>query len=160
MYKEIYEAKPFYGVNPAFVVFCIITVLITLLVIVFRKRVDRGVRCLISFIIVFLLFIISCQIYVTIDAKHKVYDEYQAGNYHIVEGRIDGYTLAEEGQPNLPDYFYVDDIEFQVPGFVSAWGYPLKKIDGGVLEDGMHVKIYYIHYKCENVIMKIEQLDL
>ena len=31
MYKEVYEAKPFYGVNPAFVIFCVITVLITLI---------------------------------------------------------------------------------------------------------------------------------
>ena len=71
---------------------------------------------------------------------------------------ISDYTTAEKSQPNLPDYFLVNDIEFQVPVFVSAWGYPLKKIDGGILENGMYVKIYYIKYKSENVIMKIEHL--
>ena len=159
MYKEIYEAKPFYGVNPAFVIFCVITVLITLLVIVFWKKVDTGVRCLVSAIIVFMFFIISCQAYTSIDAKRKVYNAYIAGEYLTVQGVISDYTLAEEGQPNLPDSFYVDGVEFSVPGFVSAWGYPLNRVNGGILEDGMCVRICYIPYKFENVIMKIEQLD-
>ncbi len=159
MHKVIYEAKPFYGVNPAFVIFCVITVFITLLVIVFWKKVDTGVRCLASAIIVFLLFIISCQAYTSIDAQRKVHNAYVAGEYLTVQGVISDYTLAEEGQPNLPDSFYVDGVEFSVPGFVSAWGYPLKRVDGGMLENGMCVKICYIPYKFENVIMKIEHLE-
>ncbi|MBO5418361.1 MAG: hypothetical protein J6A50_07155 [Clostridia bacterium] len=159
MYKEIYEAKPFYGVNPAFVIFCVITVLIALLVIVFWKKVDTGVRCLALAIIVFLFFIISCQAYTSIDAKRKVYHAYVAGEYLTVQGVISDYTLAEEGQPNLPDSFFVDGVEFSVPGFVSAWGYPLNRVNGGILEDGMCVRICYIPYKFENVIMKIEQLE-
>ena len=158
MYKKIYEAEPFYGANPAFVIFCAITVLITLLVIVFWKKVDTGVRCLSSAIIVFLLFIIFCQAYTSIDAKHKVYNAYVDGEYLTVQGVISDYTLAEEGQPNLPDSFYVDGVEFSVPGFVSAWGYPINRVNGGILEDGMCVRICYIPYKFENVIMKIEQL--
>ena len=159
MYKEVYEAKPFYGVNPAFVIFCITALLAVLLVIVFWKKIDIGVRCLSIAIIVFMLFIVSCQVYTAIDAKHKVYNAYIAGEYLTVQGVISDYTLAEEGQPNLPDRFYVDDIPFSVPGFVSAWGYPLKHADGGILEDGMRVRIYYVPYKFENVIMRIELID-
>lgn len=156
---KIYEARPFYGINPAFVILCIIIVVIAVLLFVFWKRVDIGVRCLISFITVFLLFIVFCQIYTSIDAKNKIYDEYKAGNYLIVEGIITDYTLAEEGQPNLPDNFTVNSVKFTVPGFVSTWGYPLKSVDGGVLKDGMKVRIHYITYKFENVIMMIEQLE-
>lgn len=159
MRRVIYEAKPFYGVNPAFVVFCIITALITLLLVIYWNEVDRGVHWFISFIIAFLLFIIFCQVYTSIDAKNKVYDEYEAGNYLVVEGTINDYILAEDGQPRLPDRFNVNDIEFSIPGFVSFWGYPLKSVDGGMLKNGMSVRIYYITYKFENVIMKLEQLD-
>ena len=135
MYKEIYEAKPFYGVNPAFVIFCVITVLITLLVIVFWKKVDTGVRCLVSAIIVFMFFIISCQAYTSIDAKRKVYNAYVAGEYLEIQGVISD------------------------PGFVSAWGYPLKQVDGGILQEGITVRICYIPYKYENVIMKLEVIE-
>lgn len=159
MYKEIYEAEPFYGVNPAFVIFCVITVLITLILIAFWRKIDRGSRFSYLFILIFFIFIIFCQVYTSIDAKHKVYNAYIAGEYLTVQGVISDYTLAEEGQPNLPDSFYVDGVEFSVPGFVSAWGYPLNRVNGGILDDGMCVRICYIPYKFENVIMKIEQIQ-
>lgn len=160
MYKEIYEAKPFYGVNTAFMVFCIITVIIIVLLVVFWKKIDIGGRCVLSFVTVFLLFVISCQIYVAIDARREVYDKYSSGEYSTVEGYIHGYNVQYDKFGNTKyDEFYVDGIRFIVPGFVSCWGYPLTKVDGGVLEDGMHVKINYIFYKCENVIMRLEQLE-
>ena len=61
MHKVIYEAKPFYGVNPVFLIFCIITVLIALLIVVFWTRVDIGVRCFSLAIITFLFFIIFLE---------------------------------------------------------------------------------------------------
>ena len=51
------------------------------------------------------------------------------------------------------------DRTVSVPGFVSAWGYPLKHADGGILEDGKRERIYYVPYKFENVIMRIESID-
>lgn len=159
MYKKIYEAQPVYGINPAFLILCLITILIVVLIVVFWGKVDKGVRCLSLAVAFFLLFIITCQVYTAIDAKRKVYDRYIAGEYLTVEGIITDYTLAEEGQPNLPDSFCVDEVNFSVPGFVSAWGYPLKRADGGILENGIYVRIYYIPYKFENVIMKMELLE-
>ena len=159
MYKLIYEARLYYGVNPAFVMLCLIPVFIIALLIIFWKKVDIGVRCFVSSIIVFILFIIFSQVYIAIDSKHKVYNAYVSGEYLTVEGVISEYTLAEEGQPNLPDSFYVNDVSFSVPGFVSIWGYPLKQVDGGILKDGIYVRICYIPYKFENVIMKLEILE-
>ena len=159
MYKLIYEARLYYGVNPAFVMLCLIPVFIIALLIIFWKKVDIGVRCFVSSIIVFILFIIFSQVYIAIDSKHKVYNAYVSGEYLTVEGVISEYTLAEEGQPNLPDRFYVNDVRFSVPGFVSIWGYPLKQVDGGILKDGIYVRICYIPYKFENVIMKLEILE-
>lgn len=156
MYKVVYEAKSFYGVNTAFAVFCAVVILMIILLLVFWKKVDVGVRCLISSVIAFMIFIISCQIYTAIDARNSIYDEYKNGKYLLVEGTISNYTLAEEGEPNLPDRFDVNGVEFQVPGFVSYWGYPLKRVNGGILENGINVRICYVSYKFENVIMKLE----
>ena len=154
----LYEAKSFYGVNATFIVLCVVTALVIVLLIVFWQKVDIGVRCLLSFIIVFFLFIIGCQIYIEIDARHKVYNEYIAGNYFEVEGEINDYTLAEKGQSRLPDYFDVAGVTFSVPGFVSEWGYPLNRANGGELEEGLYVRVCYVPYKFENVIMKLEIL--
>lgn len=156
---ELYVAESFYGINPVMMVLCIIVVFCMVLLAVFWKRVDKGVRCLGAFVIAFLLLIIASQVYMSIDARHKVYDAYHSGDYLIVEGIIEDYSLADEGEPNLPDSFRVNDVDFQVPGFVSAWGYPLKNADGGVLKNGMRVRIYYVPYKFENVIMKIVQVE-
>ena len=159
MDNVLYEAKPFYGVNPACVVFSVIGIVVLILLIIFWGKVTVGVRCLASFILLFFLFIIVCQVYTSFDTRHKVYNKYKEGNYLTIEGTINDYTLAEENQVNLPDTFTVNEVEFQIPGFVTCWGYPLKKIDGGILEDGMRVRICYIPYKNENVIMKLEILD-
>lgn len=156
MNKTIYEAKAFYGISPTFVMLCVIVLLIVLVLAFVWKKVDIGVRCFGSIIALFCLFIALCQIYMSIDAKRSVYDEYTKGNYLVAEGTIYDYFPAEEGEPNLPDRFSVSEVEFQVPGFVSAWGYPLKQNENGLLENGMHVRIYYIEYRFENVIMKIE----
>ena len=152
----LYEAEAFYGINPAFIIFLLVIILMSILLIVFWRKVDIGGKIFVSIIIFFLVLICFCQIYVSIDARNKVYNKYQSGQYLVVEGVISNYTVADDWEPNLPDYFYVNDIEFKVPGFVSPWGYPLKQIDGGVLDNGMNVKIYYIEYKNENVIMRIE----
>ena len=157
--KIIYEAQLSYGINFPFIIFGIITVLLIVLLIVFRNKVDIGVKCLISLIIVFFLFIISCLVYSEVDAKLGVYNKYKAGEYSVVEGTIQNYTFNEDAFGDVKyDSFSIEEQYFSVPGFASCWGYPLKRVDGGVLEDGLSVRICYIPYKCENIIMKIEYL--
>ena len=159
MGEVIYEAKAFYGVSPAFAVMCAITVMLCALLLVFWKRVDAGVRWFVSFLILFFSFLVICQVVTALDVKSNVFDKYIAGDYSTAQGPIIEYIPSEEGQPELPDYFCVDGVEFQVPGFVSVWGYPLKRCDGGELKNGMNVRIYYVAYKHENVILKIELVE-
>lgn len=160
MSNVIYEAEPDRGgVSPAFIIVCVMTIALIIYIIVKWRVMDIPARCFICFIATFLCFVIGCCIYTLIDSRDQVYDKYVAGDYLTVEGIIEDYTLAEEGEAQLPDRFYVDGVRFSVPGFVSGWGYPLKQVDGGVLENGKHVRIYYVPYKFENVIMKLEVLD-
>ena len=76
--------------------------------------------------------------------------------------RRDAYEQTEKlfefmlEQNNLPDSFLVDNVRFEIPCFTTPWGYPLRQQDGGILKEGMYVKIYYVSYKYENVIMKVE----
>jgi len=160
----IYEAEHFYkfSLSIPFIVICIIDVIIIFLLA--RFVVKNGIHnakyeiLFFGFIIAVLSLIIGSLIYCHIDAKHKVYDQYLKGNYSTVEGYIENYTPDPDGA-RLPDRFNINDIDFSVPGYVSCWGYPLRKVDGGILENGMKVKICYIHYKYENVIMKIELIE-
>lgn len=158
MYQTLYEAIPATDVNTPLIILCGLTLCLVAYIIYAWKTGKDDYRFLI-FVAVILVFIISCSFYTSIDAKRKVYDEYVDGKFLVVTGEITYYTLAEEGQPRLSDSFYVDDVFFIVPGFVSPWGYPLNRVNGGILEDGMEVIIYYIPYKFENVIMKIQFID-
>ena len=85
-----------------------------------------------------------------------LYGQYQKGEYQICEGVI------EEYQPAMVDGGTVDRFSVNGESFIVSdspfygYGYPLRQMDGGVLKEGMGVKIYYIPQKIENVIMKIE----
>ena len=103
---------------------------------------------------------ISTQIYAAIDSEKKVFGEYIKGNYNTAEGYITGYSTDYDMDGNTRyDYFYVSDVYFTTPGFVSRWGYPLTKETDTQLDNEMYVKIHYVPYKFENVIMYLELLE-
>ena len=159
MENVIYEAKPYFRVSFAFIVFCVITILSIVLVIFFWKKFDLGARCFLCFILAFLVFIMACGIYTIIDSN-KVYSNYSAGKYKTIEGYIYNYrTEYSPAQSVKYDEFYVSNVYFFTPGFVSNWGYPLTQSTGSPLKDGIKVKIHYIPYKFENVIMKLQLLE-
>lgn len=121
MSHVIYEAEPDRGgVSPAFVFLCVVTIVIIVLIAVYWKKVDVPTRIFLCFIAAFFCYMVGCCIYILIDSRDQVYDRYVAGDYLTVEGIIEDYTLAEEGEPLLPDRFYVDGVRFSVPGAVSG----------------------------------------
>lgn len=160
MTNVIYEAKPSYGINPAFIIFCIVVVSMVSLTIAFWRNLDITGRYFLSGINLFLLFCISCSIYTEIDSKRNIYDKYIKDQYYTVEGYItEYYTNYDDLGTTRYDSFYVSDKNFHTPGFVSRWGYPLSKSTGSPLQNGIKVKIHYIPYKYENVIMYLELLE-
>jgi hypothetical protein len=89
-----------------------------------------------------------------------MYYPYLAGDCKIVEGEISPY-LKDYDQENRVtrepfDFFYVNGVEFSIPSRSEPWGYSLKQSKGGVLEEGMYVKIYYVVSGNLNTIMRIE----
>lgn len=82
---------------------------------------------------------------------------YIDGDYSICEGIIEDYNTKESINTDF-DEFTVDGIIFKISSHPPIdYGY-LCRTDGGVLEDGMQVRICYIEYNGINVIMKIEAL--
>lgn len=157
--KILYEAQPWYGLSIPFIILCLVDlVLLFLYVFLWRKNSVLSAKIATIFVIVVLTFIIGTLVFSHVDARKKVYGKYIQGDYLTVEGEVENYMPDPDGA-NLPDRFSVEDIDFSIPGFTTVWGYPLRHVDGGELQNGLNVKIYYIPYKFENVIMKIVIFD-
>ena len=162
MPKILYEA--YYVAPYDFSLVGIIIILATIASIIFTikkwKEMDIPTKFFFCAVVATLTIITATGLYNAFDSNDKVYDEYIAGNYQEVEGYITDYIIPREDPPgNISDSFWVNDVYFVIPGFCSPWGYPLTQSEGGQLQEGMYVRIRYIPYKWENVIMKIEQVQ-
>ena len=164
MENILYEARQSYGINPSFVflcVFCgfIIFIAATELKDLKPKECIAGF-CFLIFLITFMLFVFGCAVYTMIDGRDMVYDEYKKGNYFTVEGEIVNYdTSVDIAGETQYDSFEVSGVVFFAPGGTTQWGYPFTQSDGSPLKNGIKVKIRYVPYKYENVIMYLELLE-
>lgn len=164
MENVLYEAKQSYGMDPYFIVLFIFCGFIIFI----AARELKGLKpkesiagyCFLIFLIVLMLFILGSVIFTMFDGKDKVYDEYKKGNYLTVEGEIINYdnSFDIKGETQY-DTFEVSGLVFHVPSYTTQWGYPLTQSEGSPLENGIKVKICYIPYKSENVIMKLEIVE-
>ncbi|MBR4034050.1 MAG: hypothetical protein IKJ04_04520 [Clostridia bacterium] len=117
------------------------------------KEKSKGDKLIIVIPIV-LLMIYASWLYSSINLP-DLYDMYIDGDYSICEGIIEDYKTKESINTDF-DEFTVDGIAFKISSHPSIdFGY-LCRSDGGVLEDGMQVRICYIEYNGINIIMKIE----
>lgn len=157
MYTTIYEAKPNYGISPIFIIFTIICLIIVRSLIKSFKTEELPARIFFVLCITTMLIVFMSTIYGYFDSKILVYGKYVNGSYSTIVGKIKNYEPNTDGS-QLPDRFDVEDNNFFVPGFTTIWGYPLRQRDGGVLKNGLNVRVCYIKYKFENVIMKLEIL--
>ena len=157
-YTTIYEAQRSYGgISPAFIFLCLFSFIIIVYIICEWKKVSIGTKIMMSLIIIFLGIVFFSVFSNHFSSLDLVYDQYVKGKGIIVEGVIGNYEEHPDHPPS--DTFYVNNKLFYLPGFTTIWGYPLRERDGGVLKNGLHVRITYVSYKCENVMMKLEIID-
>lgn len=80
-----------------------------------------------------------------------IYPAYMNEEYEVVEGVIEDYD-----EERAVDYFTVNGVLFSItnPQY-TGYGYPFRHADGGVLDNGVRCIIYYVPFKCENVMMKV-----
>ena len=164
MENILYEAKESYGIDPYFIVLCIICGFIIFIAATELKELKPKESifgfCFLIFLIAMMLFIVGSVVYTMIDGRDKVYDEYEKGNYLTVEGEIVNYdTSVDIAGETQYDSFEVSGLVFFAPGGTTQWGYPFTQSDGSPLKNGIKVKIRYVPYKYENVIMYLELLE-
>lgn len=156
-YKTIYEAQRSYdSISPTFIIVTIASIVLIVLMIKDWKNQRIVSKIGMTVVILTLSIIFISMVYSFISSQVLVYNKYAKGKYSVAEGTIENYTQKADHPP--ADFFDVSNIDFEVPGFTN-WGYALRQRDGGVLKDGVQVRICYIHYKFENVIMKLELLE-
>lgn len=84
---------------------------------------------------------------------------YQNGEYYEVEGIVENFSPMPSGG-HKRESFTIEDVFFEYGSGGSA-GYCKPRVEGGVIGgDGHHLRIRYIPYNGNNVIMYIEQLSL
>ncbi len=159
MEQVIYEASNHQlSVIPGVWLILIIALISLYLKITWKTNSASGKICI--FIVLSILIVGVTSFFVSYCSSQTVYKKYLNGEYYIVEGQISEYELGTDEKPSYPDRFSVKGIPFIVSDSpVSGFGYPLRKIDGGILKDGMRCKIYYIPHRFENIIMKLCVVD-
>ncbi len=151
-FYTVFEAEKL-GFPGALVIFWSIVVVLGVLLAVFRKKIKIiGVLLMAFFIAMFAYMGVNAA---TDRVKqNKSWEAYTAGTCLVVEGEITSFNdtgIEVQGQ----DSFYVDIERFQT-GFVTGYGYKITKLGGGVLDDGVYVRITYNPAGLDNVIMKLE----
>ena len=95
----------------------------------------------------------------SLNMHKKIAKQYEIGNYEIVEGLVENFEpMPYEGHGD--ESFEINGVEFSYSDYRKICGYNNAKSHGGVIEgDGQHLKIGYIDYDKENIIVYIEQLE-
>ena len=79
---------------------------------------------------------------------------YKNGNYVEIEGTVENYSVSL--RENV-EYFTVDGVRFECSYGSPMWGYQ-KQRKNEIIISGRHLKIRYIPFRHENVIVYIEQM--
>ena len=106
------------------------------------------------FSLVFLYFSIQLTLS-TSKMIHTIYGSYEAGEVQIVEGQVQECDTAYFYK-NGRGSFTVDGVQFDYGHTSGLPGYRGK--DNLIHSNGQQVRIYYIPYSNENLIVKIEAL--
>ncbi len=126
-----------------------------LLYFTFRKREIRF-----SVLLIFLYFVWIGGSLITpfvsyinfIDVKNEVLKK----KYNVIVGTVKNKKL-QSGRTNL-QYFYVKDIYFKICDGSYNGGYHKTVFEGGALQDGVSVRIFYVTILDENIIARLEIL--
>ena len=143
------------SLNPYLIVPFFITVVILILLIIsfIIKKTLKVSSSQVVGIIVFIAFT-SLSIYNIFKIKqyNEILDDYEKGNYEIVEGFIEDYLPISEEKNT--DSFKVDNIEFILPNNI---GYKLTSLtDSHIKGDGQFVRIGYVTINGLNYIIRLE----
>ena len=150
-YQTIYDASDYlpYTFNYKLLLFFVIPVVLLIILIFCRKTLQKSVIVLFISLSVFFAFF-GLSLVLNFSRAKGILNDYINGNYSVVEGIIEQYN-----EDDYCDYFVVSDIEFRVPAIYS-FSYPLRKIDGSLLDNGKYVRIYYVNSSDIIIIFRVD----
>ena len=167
-YYTVYETGKFeFHVDLSLIIFIIMLVAFSYVVIhnfkykttlsgeSFRKDVlvERFLS-MIGLIITFSIFLIF--IVVNVIDYSFIKKSYHNNDYSVVEGVIENF-IPMKIDGHSQESFIVNEIEFSYNRSNPTYGYHLPKIDGGhITSNGQYVRISYITYNNQNIIIKLE----
>ncbi len=95
--------------------------------------------------------------YMLADMYEKTVIAYQNDDYQIVEGYVENFDPMPYGGHKL-ETFEINGVKFKYSDYRIMIGYHNAKSRGGVIKgDGQYLKIGYVYYGNENIIVYIEE---
>lgn len=109
---------------------------------------------------IFGLCVVSCVLLVTLTTTiidyYNIQKIYNDRNWLIVEGEVEDFIPMElEGHSS--ESFTVNGVNFTYSRSAPTYGYHLAKVDGGYIKgNGQKIRIHYVNYNNNNLILKLE----
>ncbi len=153
MNTTLFEIGRMDVIDTPVIIFSIIAV-IELIFFIFTRRGGLVEIFTFGLIELVLLIIIFSSIYTAVDYNKCVYEEYMNNNAKIVTGIVHDYEVDNEAFG--PDRFMVLNQDFVLEGGTNGSYY--KQSEGGIIKNGTRLKIWYIPYKYENYIARIDYI--
>lgn len=95
--------------------------------------------------------------YILYDMYKKTVVAYQNNDYRIVEGYVENFDPMPYGGHKY-ETFEINGVKFEYADYRIMVGYHNAKSHGGVIKrDGQYLKIGYVRYGNENIIVYIEE---
>lgn len=121
-----------------------------------QKKHHKSIKHVKIICLCFVLFGIV-TICILIDMYRKTVIAYRNDDYQIVEGYVVNFDPMPYGG-HKDETFEINDVKFGYSDYTIMIGYHNTKSHGGVIRDnGQYLKIGYIHYNNENIIVYIEE---
>ena len=151
-YTTIYEIGPM-TISPIFIIVVLVLILLLAYGIIAGRNSDKISRISFNCTIAFFLVMAVLGWFNNHSVLRELSQKYESGNYEVAEGIIENFRTHDD---TASDEFMLDGIYFRSGrNGAYGYGYPTFKRDGGLLDNGVWCKIYYIPMPAENVIMKV-----
>lgn len=151
----IYDVRDYlpYTFNYKLLLFFVIPLILMIVIFLNWKKMTISIRILVIFLIVFFSFF-GFSLFYNYHREKRILNDYLDGKYSSIEGVIEQYV-----EDDYHDYFEVSGIRFAIPEIYNI-SYSQRKTDGSILDNGMHIRVYYVNSSGLYIIFRIELLDL
>jgi hypothetical protein len=140
--------------------FLIFALLFLLVLSIFARGEYRELRKILIAPCIFGLVICSTWAFLAFNTTYNQYkacqDALKMGKYNIVEGSIRDLKPSSDDKGRLPEAFTVGNVAFAYKDSIASCGYTTTTNGNGPIQNGVYVRISYLTFREDNVILRIE----